>query len=79
MLSTIYINPSIENGWADLADSFIVVFVIVRKRFLRKKTLVKSTRKVIKLTGFQKYNSKIICLEKNKLNNKKFSLLVAIS
>ena len=41
-----YNNSSIENDWADLADSFFVVCVIVRTRFLQKKIWGKSTGKV---------------------------------
>lgn len=36
-----YNNSSIENGWADLAQIFFKLFVIARRRFLRKKILEK--------------------------------------
>jgi len=54
---------SIKNGWADLADSFFGMFVIVRAKFLRKKCLGKSIGKVDSLDA-KKYNSGVICPEK---------------
>jgi len=41
-----YVTSSIENSWSDFAQMFSKMFVIARKRFLRKKILGKSTGKV---------------------------------
>jgi len=57
------------NGYTDFANSFFVVFVIFRKKFLGNTILEKSSGKVENLDG-KKYNSGAICPEK-KQNNKK--------
>jgi len=59
-------------GWSDLVQNIFKMFVIARGKFLRKKILGKSNRKVENLNG-KKFNSGAICPEKNELNNKKFS------
>jgi len=75
MVSKMYLNSSIENGWANLANSFFAVFAIVRTRFLRKNILQKPSTKVENLDV---KNSGALCPEINKLNNKNCSLLVQI-
>lgn len=44
-----YSNLLNENGWADLAQICFQLFVIAKRRFLRKKILGKPSRKVGKL------------------------------